>query len=599
MQNRLSVLALIPAAGLAGLVLGGLFWTQAKDPALEAPSFAPVLRRPVALALTDEGKWLFVANRSSGTITTIDSAKYQSVAEVAVGQRLADLTPTPDARHLLTVDEANDELILLRRQGPSLEIAHRLKVSPAPVSVRVAPDGSRAFVASLWSRKLTFVELAAKTGGRSESSPRVVKTVPLAFAPRQQLLVRDGTKLIVADSFGGSLAVVDTGTGAVESVRSLPGHNIRGLALSRDGQRVLVAHQVLSSLATSSLDDIHWGNLLTNNVRFLALDTILNPGDDLLRGSYLEYLGGPGRGAADPADVAVGPDGTLVVALGGVGEVAIRWKMDTTWQRGPVGQRPTALLLQPGDLQVYVANTFSDSVSVVRLLDGKVIAEIPLGPKPGLTRSQRGEQLFYSGRLSLDGWLSCHSCHSDGHSNGLLNDNLTDGSYGTPKRVLSLLGVESTIPWAWDGSMPDLESQIRMSVRSTMQGKGISEEEVQDLAAYLRTLKPAPGLGRFAESVDKTGIERGRKVFQTQACDHCHTPPNYTSRQTYDVGTGVAGDTRAFNPPSLRGVSQGNRYFHDNRAANLEEIFTRHRHQLKTELTKQELADLLTFLRSL
>ena len=53
-----------------------------------------------------------------------------------------------------------------------------------------------------------------------------------------------------------------------------------------------------------------------------------------------------------------------------------------------------------------------------------------------------------------------------------------------------------------------------------------------------------------------------------------------------------------FNPPSLRGVSQGGPYFHDNRAATLEEVFTRHRHQLGGELSKPDLDALLAFLNS-
>jgi cytochrome c peroxidase len=56
---------------------------------------------------------------------------------------------------------------------------------------------------------------------------------------------------------------------------------------------------------------------------------------------------------------------------------------------------------------------------------------------------------------------------------------------------------------------------------------------------------------------------------------------------------------RHFNPPSLRGVSQGGPFFHDNRAATLTEVFTKYRHQLKKKLTKRELADLLNFLWSI
>jgi hypothetical protein len=58
------------------------------------------------------------------------------------------------------------------------------------------------------------------------------------------------------------------------------------------------------------------------------------------------------------------------------------------------------------------------------------------------------------------------------------------------------------------------------------------------------------------------------------------------------------GETR-FNPPSLRGVGQRDRLFHDNRAAGLESVFTRHRHQLDAELSNDDLRDLLRFLRSL
>ncbi len=73
----------------------------------------------------------------------------------------------------------------------------------------------------------------------------------------------------------------------------------------------------------------------------------------------------------------------------------------------------------------------------------------------------------------------------------------------------------------------------------------------------------------------------------------------YTSGKTYDVGLADEAGNRTFNPPSLRGVGQGGPYFHDNRAATLEDVFARHHHQLKDEPSPQELADLVAYLRSL
>jgi len=41
---------------------------------------------------------------------------------------------------------------------------------------------------------------------------------------------------------------------------------------------------------------------------------------------------------------------------------------------------------------------------------------------------------------------ACHSCHTDGHTNGGLFDTLNDGRYENLKKVLSLRGVTRTGP---------------------------------------------------------------------------------------------------------------------------------------------------------
>jgi YVTN family beta-propeller protein len=570
------------------LLLSGLSNGHAEDPASQA-GLKPLLRHPVALVVAEE-KWLFTANERSGTVSVLDLERNQTVAEVPVGRKLADLVAIPDRPHLLAVDEEANELILLSRQGTDTRPVQRLKVSPAPVSVRVSPDGKLAAVASLWSRRLTLVDL---------TGPRILRTVDLPFAPRQQLLVEGGKKLIVADSFGGQLAVVDLPGGELKPVRSLLAHNIRGLALSADGSRLLVSHQELNPLAQAQRDDIHWGNLITNNVRVLSLAAVLDPKADLLRGSDLLHLGDVGRGTGDPAGVAVTGPGQLIVALAGVDEIAIGNGQGRSWDLVSVGRRPTMLRPSADGRHVYVANTFSDSVSVVDLQNRKLVKELPLGPRSELTASDRGELLFYDARLSHDRWLSCHSCHSDGHTNGLLADTLGDGTYGTPKRTLSLRGVSDTGPWAWNGGMPDLATQIRKSIESTLAGTKPTPEQVQDLEAYLRTLAPAPALARLRGKVDDDQVRQGREVFAKQACAKCHTPGLYTSSKTYDVGLSDERGQKMFNPPSLRGVSQGGPYFHDGRAKTLTAVFVQHRHQVSSDLTSQEAHSLVQFLATL
>ena len=539
-------------------------------------------RRPVALAVADG--LVFVANRG-GTVSVIDAAGSRVAGEVRAGRRLSDLAVSAGGKRLLATDEEAGELIVLRRGGRSLEVVQRLPVPASPAGVRVAVDGGSAFVTSLWPRRLTVVALSGPA--------RVVKEVPLPFAPRA-LCVLPGGDVLVADAFGGRLVVVDPARGEVIASHVLPGHNLRGLALDPGGESVLVAQQILHPHGRSTLDDIHWGNLLTNNVRRLSLSALHSKSGDVLQGGERMQLDETGRGAGDPAAGAVGPGGTLVVPLAGVDEVAVGPARDGTWQRLAVGAGPSAIAVDAPAGRAFVANTFADSVSVIDLRARRVITEVALGPRTEAITAGRGERLFHDARLSHDGWLSCASCHPRGHTTGQLNDNLSDGSLGTPKRILSLLGTKDTGPWAWNGKMPDLETQVRQSVLSTMQGRPPTDAEVRDVAAYLRTLPPPP-----TPPSDAAAVARGRAVFEARGCVQCHAPPAYTSAKAYDVGLGDEAGGRQFNPPSLRGVGHAAGFFHDSRAATLDDVLGRFRHQLAEPLPQRERDDLLAFLRSL
>lgn len=566
------------------------------------------LRRPVAMAQSGDGHWLYAANRRSGTVSVIDTQTREIVAELRVGRQLSDIETTPDGKFLLILAEADNQLLVLSQNditaGPSplsslnpQPSTLNLPLSAAPVTLTIASDGRTCFVASLWSRRLTKIDLSPLYANDGPATPRIVTVLDLPFAPREQLLVDQERRLIVADSFGGKLAVVETATCSLATIRDLPAHNIRGLALTPDGKTVLVSQQLLNGLAETTHNDVHWGILLGNILRWLPLANVLSPDVEILRNSHVHSPGDSSNPGGDPAQVAMTPGGTVVWALGGVGDVALGLEYDFGLRRVSVGQRPTAVVLSRDGQTAYVADTFGDAVAVVDV-ERDEAARISLGPQPELTQAERGELLFYDARLSLDGWFSCHGCHTDGHSCGLLADTQGDGSFGAAKRVPSLMGVSQSSPWAWNGSQDWLDGQIQKSVGVTMQGVDLSLPQVRALTAYLHTLDPLPSLPALRGTAAAEAIARGQKIFKRQGCINCHAEPAYTSADVYDVGLVDKLGQREFNPPSLLGVSQGGPYFHDGRAASLEEVFARH-HQLDSPLPGEDLGDLLSFLRSL
>lgn len=557
------------------------------------------LRHPVALVVDDEAHRAFVANRKSGSVSVVDLAVGRVLAEFDVAGQLADMAEVPGGRYLVAVDDGADELLLLARDGDTLSVAGRLSIPGAPVTVAVAPDGSLCTVASLWAHRLTVVDLTALRGGADlPTADWDVQQIDLPFAPRQQVFTADGSRLIVAGSFRAQLAIVDVARRELIGDRALKGHNVRGMSLSHNGRELLLAYQILDADLGTTRENVLWADLMRNVVRRVPLDGLIADDGPRVSG-YPHRLGIDGNAGGDPAGVVESPQGTLCVALAGVGEIALQSGEFHAVKRVPVGRRPTAVTLLRDGRDALVANTYDDSLSLVDLESAKVTAEISLGPPGPLSLVDRGEMLFHDAGLSLHGWYSCHSCHSEGHANGMLNDNKSDGSYGAPKRVLSLLGVHDTAPLAWRANVERLEDQIHRSIQSTMIGEGPADNDVDALAAFLRSLTPPPPLGDFREPANEEAIARGQIVFREKHCDDCHTPPTFTSADTYDVGLSDAVGNNKFNPPSLRGVSQREPLFHDGSAETLEDVFRRHGHPRRLELSERDLADLLAYLRSL
>ncbi len=555
----------------------------------DGPPLATRWREPVALALSSDGARMFAANARSGSLSVVDLAGGKVVAEVAVGRGLADLASLPDGR-LVAVDRAGDTLVVVAPRGEAVAVGPRVAVAPDPATVAVAPDGRSCVVASTRSRRLTVVALPALT---------VERTVALPFAPRCLAWVGPKSpRLVVADAFGGKLAVVDPAAGVVASVRSLPGHNIRGLATAPDGRSLLVAHQTLNRLARSSFEDIHWGSLIGNHLRTLRVDAVLAPDPDAdpLQGGHVVDLGEVGHAAADPGVLGFDGRGRVTVALPGVGEVGFGPAYGWPVRRARVGGRPTAVLTSPDGKKAYVADAAEDAITVVDVEGVKALASIPLGPRPEPGPAERGERLFFDARLSHDGWMSCQSCHTDGQSNGLVADTLGDGAYGAPKRTPSLLGVGSTGPYTWLGGVDRLEDQVRKSIETTMRGRSPTDGQVADFAAYLRSLPP-PEPEKTAGQEE--AVARGRALFVARKCAECHAPPDYTTPETYDVALLDEAGRRRFNPPSLRGVAGRAPLLHDGRAATLEDVFRVHRHPRDARWTPEEAADLSAFLGTL
>lgn len=567
----------------------------------------PLYRRPVDLLVDDSNMHLLVACSATGELEVYNTQTNEKLNSLKIDDSI-DAIVRLDDNFIAVCSTKGNRTHILAWAGKSLELIASVGVSYAPVQMHWDSAEKRLFVACLWSRRIDTIQLKNKLDNWTNplAGTRVVEMLQsdtvwdVPIAPR--MMVSLGNRgLVVADGFGREMLVLDPNSGATLVKHDFFGTSIRGLSIL--GNDLVALHSMLNEFARTDQNEIHWGVLLANDVRLVNVDLLLTEhGDRIYVGGRVNPLGIPGNGAAEPTDMAVhAGSNRIAVTVGGTDQVALGRPQGYTYQYISVGRFPSAVAWSKDGKWLYVANQFDDMISVIDVEGQRVTSEIFQGPMRKLTDAELGEQLFHSATLSHDRWLTCASCHVDGHTNGQLTDNLGDRNYGAPKRVPSLLGIKGTGPFTWLGHEHKLTGQVVSSIRKTMHSyRKLDEDEVEQLAAYMESLPPVVSLSKARNIEFDSHASRGQQLFEANGCADCHIAPTYTSQDVYDIGVIDEKKQKLFNPPSLRGVSQrGPELFHDNRVDGLRSLLVDHKHRLKEPLPEQDVTDLIAFLNSL
>ena len=585
-QTRLGFMAM--AIVILGIANGGS--SAANEPAAKIPS---------ALIWTHDCS-VQVALRDARELVTIDPKDWSVKATASLPFRPSSLLSLPESRATL-VGGMDGELLRVGREGTRML---RDRQGRGPLRM-VAIDPGRVAIASLWSRSVEVVD--AETG-------RPLKSYPLRFSPGR-LVKASAEKLLVLDAFGSQIARIQLETGQTRT-RVLDGVNLHAAALSGDGRELLVGHMSQYRAVPLTSTNIDWGLVISSGLSAVRLAEF--EGGDDTEGKVVARrkitLDGSAHGASDPSSLAVSRDGTLVlIALSGAHQLLKNDRTLGSTSTGEsegllplghnqkletleVGHSPVDLVLDPKSEFAITADAMSDSLTVVRVADLEIIKTIALATQDDRpTVIQRGEAAFHDGRRSLDRWMTCASCHPRGHANGLNFDTLGDGAYGAAKNTQSLLGIATTGPYSWIGQFSELSEQIHHSLRNSLRGPAPEGSQVADLTAYLNSLPFPPPL----RSADDPSALRGAKVFENRKCGSCHEETNFTTGGLKNVGLDDGpGGHKAFNPPTLRGTGWTAPYFHDGRAATLEDVLEIHPPSSR-KLSNAERDDLKAYLESL
>ena len=501
----------------------------------------------------------------------------------------------------------------------------------------LASSASQLYVACLDTGEV--VALDAATGG-------VLRRAPVGGGPFGALLA--GGRLYVTLAHDGELAVLRPDTLAVLS-RVKTGREPRGLAI-RSGV-LYVVHYFDASVRAYGLPDLRpAGEGITGPASVFAEAITPSPAKPRLYVAHQRQMTanlerkfnntlfplvtpldvadlGPIRAevlAIDSLDTPVGlPIATVLDAAGERIYIANAISSDISvldLSNGfraahiLVGDHPRDLALSPDGARLYTLNAVSDDVTVIDTSTNEVARTLPLATDPRSAVLQQGERLFLVSRpetLSRDRWMTCGSCHLDGGTDG---QTWLGEPFG-PRNTPILRGINGTQPFHWSGDFPKVQD-ANPFIQGQLGGTGITEQQLDALAAFIDSLTPIASPLRTAEGKLTPEAMRGSKVFSQAGCAECHIGAQMTDRQLRDVGTGAPtiesplgsgklAERRgsAYKTPPLRELWLTAPYLHDGRAKTLRDVLTTYnagdRHGKTSGLSEGDLSDLEAFLVSL
>ncbi len=620
----LTALALLP------LVVAGLRTSAVKATVLDADD---AYLSPSDMALSADGRLLYVVCERSDELRMVDTATGKVTQRVRVGHVPRSLAVSPDGKWIYVTNSWNDTLSVIDAAAGA--VTRTLATGAEPISVVADRTGETLYVANRESNDVSVIDAESGIEKRRLLAGRGASYLTLS---------PDGTRIYcthiypnssVKDSGPGrtppesEITVIDTVRQSVVERMTLP--KVAGVfhvAMSQDGGLGVAAEMRPKNLVPLAHVEHGWaiGNALTVFGKDIGAPVQV-PIDEL--DAYYSL----------PWSVAIAPDKSrLFVSTSGSDSVTVisvaKLVKFARAQRKPfvndlsasanyvtgridVGKNPRGVVISPDGARVFVANRLDDTISVIDAKTDAVERTINLGGPKTVTILRRGEQLFHTSKFGFQGQFGCANCHIDETFDALTWDLEPDG-FGkdiVDNRLLE--DVRDTEPFKWNGGNPDLPTECGPRTEKYFyRSQSFDPRQLTDLVLYVRSLPLRPNRFRAANGELTPAQERGKAIFERTVdkfgkpipegnrCSFCHSGSKHTSQKQFDVGTGRTTDRSPIvDTPQLTNVQLTAPYLHDGSARSLEEIWTifnpNDKHGRTNDLTKDELNDLIEYLRTL
>ena len=584
---------------------------------------------PVEAKLSPDGTNLYVVCEDDDSLLNVDLRSERVTRRANVGHKPKDVAISPDGQKLYVSNEWSDTVTEI--DAASFKVLRTIPTGWGPIGLTTDRAGKFLYVANSIGNDVSVIELRTGTERKRLASWR---------SPHQVALSRDGRFVYVANLLGhlgrpdqspvSELVVIDTHSQSVAERIEIPGVlELRHIAESPAAQGGYLLVPFMRPKNLNPLVQVADGWILTHGMAVIRPAAVASSAPHAFPETAQVLLDDVDYYYAGTNGVAFTPDGRHALVTSSEADVVseidtaklqkrlrevpvaqLANRLDSSREmvqrRISTGSNPTAVVVAPNGLSAYVVNRLDDSLTVVDVRQMRVRGTINLGGPKESSQLRRGEKLFHSARFCFQGQFACVTCHPDNHIDGVAW-NLETPQLGRDRVAnRTLRGVAETAPYKWNGHNPDLETQCGPRIAKFLfHSEGFNKEELADLVAFIKSIPLPPNRHLAASGELSPSQERGKAVYYKKNCDTCHpAATHFTAKSSFDVGTANKYDTSGLiDVPQLDRVYERPPYLHSGEALSLEELWTVYnptdKHGVTSDMSKEELNDLIEFLKTL
>lgn len=156
------------------------------------------------LVITPDGNKLFVANRVSHTVSSIELGKEAgpgTIQHIATGNRPEGIDISPDGKEVWVGNTGDGSVDII--DAATNKIIQHIQVGKVPIRIQFTPDGKKVLISDSGAALVIVIDAASR---------KVLKKINAAGAPMGILVSTDNRKAYIACSNAGEVKVLDLQT---------------------------------------------------------------------------------------------------------------------------------------------------------------------------------------------------------------------------------------------------------------------------------------------------------------------------------------------------------------------------------------------------